>query len=111
MRRRSNFPRSSKLMRQTGNSILQRWDMIQKSIPFLSVLSGYQRTWTRFVVDSLKKFNYTKTTPLLTVHLGPAYVGVADSGINHLVAPPQRGRPASGLHHHRKLVLFRTLSE
>src|SRR6185437_12770560 len=67
-----------------------------KVIPFLVGPVKLQKNLDKIrkmLVDSLKKFNYAKTTPLLTAHLGPAYVGVADSGIDHLVAPPQRGRP------------------
>ena len=65
----------------------------------------------KMLVDTLKKFNYKKTTPLVSVHLGPAFVGVADSGIDHLVAPPLRGRPRKRLYHHCKLLLLLILSK
>ena len=45
------------------------------------------------LVNSLRKFPYKKTTPLVVAQFGEAYVDVADSGVNEIVAPPTRGRP------------------
>jgi len=63
--------------------------------PFLLGPAKLQARLTRIrnmLVESLRKFNYKKITPELTTHLGAIYVGTANSGINEISAPPQRGR-------------------
>ena len=45
-----------------------------------------------YFVNSLRKFPFQRFTPLVGEVLGADYVGVEDSGINQLFAPPKRGR-------------------
>src|SRR6185437_14741270 len=63
--------------------------------PFLLGPAKLQARLTQvrnMLVESLRKFNYKKITPLVSAHLGPVYVGIANSGINEIIAPPHRGR-------------------
>jgi hypothetical protein len=65
-------------------------------VPFLLGPMNLQRKLELIrgtLINSLRKFPFGKTTPLLQESLGAAFVGVADSGVTSLFPAPARGRP------------------